>query len=281
VLIDELLQRTDGVIRLRDYPRSARTIQRAAASGRVVAILPGVFVSPERHASTAIRIRAACAWSSAGSIHGLTAAQLHLRRPVTLPIRLRAPWRGEPPAWLQVSTGKVARPIEESGLRIATAAHAVVELAEADGGEAVFAALRKRLVTPIQLIEVLTEFAGSRGSRTRRTVVESAASNPWSFGEARLHDLLRHAGIGGWVANEAVRVAGRLVFPDVRFPEHSLVLEFDGEAFHSDHEQFEEDRVRQNILVLGSFRVLRFTWEAVTLHPETVIRTVRTALAMS
>jgi very-short-patch-repair endonuclease len=111
--------------------------------------------------------------------------------------------------------------------------------------------------------------------------VESAASNPWSFGEARLHDLLRRAGISGWVANEGVRVSGRLVLPDVRFRGHKLVLEFDGEAVHSDHEQFEEDRVRQNALVLGGFRVLRFTWEAVTLHQDAVIRSVRAALAMS
>ena len=190
MLIDDLLERTDGVIRLRDHPASARTIQRAAARGRVVALLPGIFVSPEREASTAIRIRAACAWSSKGAIHGLTAAQLHLRRPVTLPIRLRAPWRGDPPTWLHVSYGSVLSPIRESGLRVATAAHSVVELAAVDGGEAVFEALRSRLVSPAELIEVLPEFAGSRGSRVRRAVVESAASNPWSFGEARLHELL-------------------------------------------------------------------------------------------
>ncbi len=279
--IDDLLERTNGLIRLRDHPASARTIQRAAARGTVVAILPGIFIRPEREASTAIRIRAACAWSSTGAIHGLTAAQLHLRRPVTLPIRLRAPWRGAPPPWLRVSNGTVLRPIQEPGLRVATAAHSVVELAAEDGGEAVFDALRGRLVTPEELIEVLPEFAGSRGTRVRRAVVESAASNPWSFGEARLHDLLRRAGIGGWVANEGVRIAGRLVFPDVRFCGRTLVLEFDGEAFHSDHEQFEEDRVRQNALVLAGFTVLRFTWEAVTLHPDTVIRSVRAGLAMS
>ena len=76
-------------------------------------------------------------------------------------------------------------------------------------------------------------------------------------------------------------MSGRLLFPDVRFRRHNLVLEFDGEAFHRDHEQFEEDRLRQNALVLGGFRVLRFTWEAVTLHPDAVLRSVRAALAMT
>lgn len=278
--IDDLLADSD-VIRLSDHPRSARTIQRAAARGRLVPILPGVFVPPDRTRAVGTRIRAACAWSRQGCIHSLTALQLHLRLPVTMPIRLRAPYRGGTVGWLRVTEGRVRSPLEDAGLRIASAAHAVVELAATDRGEAAFTALRLRLVDAEQLIAVLPEFAGSRGNTERRRVIEAAASNPWSFGEARLHDLLRRAGIGGWVANEGVRVAGRLVFPDVRFTGHNLVLEFDGEAFHSDHEQFEEDRLRQNLLVLGGFRVLRFTWEAVTLSPEAVIRTVREALAMS
>ena len=87
--IDDLLVDSE-VIRLSDHPRTARTIQRAAARGRLVAILPGVFVPPDRGGAVATRIRAACAWSRQGCLHSLTAVQLHLSLPVTLPIRLRA-----------------------------------------------------------------------------------------------------------------------------------------------------------------------------------------------
>ena len=276
--IDDLLADSE-VIRLADHPRSARTIQRAAGRGRLVAILPGVFVPPDRTGAAATRIRAACAWSRQGCIHSLTAWELHLRVPVTMPIRLRAPYRGGAVAWLRVSLGTVVTPVEDTGLRIASAAHAAVELAATDGGEAAFTALRQRLVDPEQLLAVLPEFAGSPGNRERRRVVEAAARNPWSYGEARLHAVLRRARIDGWVANPALRLGGRLTIPDVWFPERRLALEFDGEAVHSSHAQFEEDRRRQNRMTVARIRVLRFTWEAVGQHPDEVVATVRAMLA--
>lgn len=277
--IDDLLTEGDGLLRLADHPRSARTIHRAAASGRVVAILPGVFVAPERQASPSVRIRAACAWSAKGTIHGLTAVQLHLRLPVTLPIRLRAPYRGDPPDWLRVSLGTVNRPIDQQGIRVATAAHAVVEVAAIDNGEAAFRALRRRLVRPEHLLAVLSEFRGSPGNLERARVIGLASHNPWSYGEALLHELLRAAHLDGWVANRPLRIQGQLVFPDILIAAHRLAIEFDGEAVHSGHDQFEDDRRRQNLLVLGGLRVLRFTWEAVTKHPDEVVATIRAAVA--
>ncbi|HEY3545555.1 MAG TPA: hypothetical protein VGK17_05630, partial [Propionicimonas sp.] len=204
--IDDLLAESD-VIRLSDHLRSARTIQRAAARGKLVAILPGVFVPPGRTSAAGTRIRAACAWSRLGCIHSVTAMQLHLRLPVTMPIRLRAPYRGGPVPWLRVTLGTVPAPIEEAGLRIASAAHAVVELAATDRGEAAFTALRLRIVDAEQLTAVLPEFAGSRGNAERRRVIGAAARNPWSFGEAKLHEVLRRARIGGWVANPRLWLA--------------------------------------------------------------------------
>ncbi|MGV8910321.1 MAG: endonuclease domain-containing protein [Propionicimonas sp.] len=276
--IDDLLADSE-VIRLSDHPRSARTIQRAAARGRLVALLPGIFVPPDRAGAVGTRIRAACAWSRQGCIHSLTAVQLHLRAPVTMPIRLRAPYRGAPVPWMWVTRGTVAAPIEDAGLRIATAAHAIVELAATDRGEAAFTALRLRLVDAAQLLAVLPEFAGARGNAMRRRVIAAAALNPWSFAEARLHAVLRRAGIDGWVANPPLRFGGRPTVPDVWFPEHWLALEFDGEAVHSNHEQFEEDRRRQNRMTLARVRVLRFTWDAVERHPDEVVATVRAMLA--
>ena len=275
--IDDLLQVSD-VIRLSEHPRSARTIQRAAARGKLVPILPGVFVPPDRTRAVGTRIRAACAWSRQVCIHSLTAVQLHLRLPVTMPIRLRAPYRGGSVGWLRVTLGTVRAPIEDSGLRIASAAHAVVELAAMDRGEAAFTALRLRVVDAAQLIAVLPEFAGSRGNTERQRVIEAAAQNPWSFGEARLHEVLRRAHIDGWVANPRLWLAGRPTIPDVWFPEHRLALEFDGEAVHSTHDQFEEDRRRQNRMTVAQILVLRFTWEAVEEHPDEVAATVRAML---
>ena len=111
-------------------------------------------------------------------------------------------------------------------------------------------------------------------------MISQLAANPWSFAEARLHDLLRAAGIDGWVANRPLRHAGLVHYPDVRFLHKSLIIEVDGEAWHSDHDQFEGDRERQNKFMLADYRVLRFTWDAIANRPDEVIATVRAMLAL-
>ncbi len=227
-----------------------------------------------------MRMRAACAWSRTGVIHGRTAAQLYLRQPVTLPICLRAVHGGDHlPRWLRVSEGQVPQPLVDNGIRVTSPVHCAVELAAEDGGEVLVEMLRKRLFAPAQLLEAASYFSGSPGNQRRARVVNAALDNPWSIGELKLQDLLRAAGIKGWVANRPLRIRGRLVFPDVRFPAQRLVLEFDGEAVHGDHAPFEDDRRRQNLLVLEGYRVLRFTWEMVVRHPEEVIAIVREALS--
>lgn len=277
--IDTLLEQGDGIIRLRDHAEERSTVQRAARAGIVTGLLPGVYAATERAASPAIRLRAACAWAPTGVIHGRTAAELYLRRPVTMPICLRADFHGtSPAAWLQVSRGTAPEWLTGGGIRVVTAAHCAAELAAVDGGETLVGMLRHRLCTPDQLAAAAAGFRATAGNRRRARLLAAALDNPWSIGELRLHELLRGAGITGWVANRPVRVCGRIVLPDVWFRRHRLVLEFDGESVHSGHDAFEADRHRQNLLVLGGYRVLRVTWEMVTRHPDRVIELVRAAL---
>ncbi|HOC14613.1 MAG TPA: DUF559 domain-containing protein [Propionicimonas sp.] len=278
--IDDLLANGDGLVRLRDHPAQARTVQRAAKAGKVRSLLPGIYVTADQTLSAGLRLRAACAWSTSGVIHGHTAVEVYLNRPISLPIRLRAPYVGVTPVkWLKVSWGTVPSRREYSGVRVASPSHCAVELAATDDGEVIFDMLRRGLVTPDSLAEVLPQFVGTPGNRRRTRAVTLAADNPWSFAEARLHRLLRDAGIGGWVANRPILVRGRWIAPDVRFEREHLVLEFDGEAVHSTHDQFEDDRSRQNVLVLGGFRVLRITWRMLVEEPDAVLVMVRIALA--
>ena len=113
--IDDLLADSE-VIRLSDHPRSARTIQRAAASGRLVPILPGIFVPPDRARAVGTRIRAACAWSPQGCIHSLTAVQLHLGACHHADSIARALSRRHHRVAARDS-GTVRVPIEDSGVR--------------------------------------------------------------------------------------------------------------------------------------------------------------------
>jgi len=65
---------------------------------------------------------------------------------------------------------------------------------------------------------------------------------------------------------------------DVAFAERRIALEVDGLAFHTDPEQFQRDRTRQNWLVNHGWAVLRFTWDDLTQRRRRVLRTIREAL---
>jgi len=52
---------------------------------------------------------------------------------------------------------------------------------------------------PARLIQTLDRGEGSRGQVAARAAVASLAGNPWSVAEGRAHELLRLAGITGWV----------------------------------------------------------------------------------
>jgi very-short-patch-repair endonuclease len=58
-----------------------------------------------------------------------------------------------------------------------------------------------------------------------------------------------------------------------------LIVEFDGYATHGTRRSFEEDRRRDQQLVVKGYRVIRVTWRQLTREPEAVVATLATALA--
>jgi hypothetical protein len=68
---------------------------------------------------------------------------------------------------------------------------------------------------------------------------------------------------------------------DFRWPDHRLVAEVDGYAYHRSPSAFVADRERDVALVLAGWRVLRFTWEQVTRRPTRVIAALRRALGVT
>ena len=70
----------------------------------------------------------------------------------------------------------------------------------------------------------------------------------------------------------------RQVKADFLWPAERLVVETDGRASHSTRAAFEDDRRRDQSLMLAGYRVVRFTWRQVAREPEAVAATVRTLL---
>jgi very-short-patch-repair endonuclease len=272
-LLNHLIS-SDGFIARRDHPKLAHALTRAKQSGELIVPLPGFFLPPG--APPSAWLRAVSAWAAPlGVIHAGSAASpwlpehcctIHLAHPT---LRSRA----------GVTVTKRLIPREfvttVAGIRLVTPGYAAVELAGIDDGRALCEALRQNLVRTKDLPALLDSLAGTAHQRARRTAVQGALRNPWSFAELRLHRILLTAGITGWVANQQIRCGGTAVIPDVRFLAAKLVIEFDGRNSHE--HRFLADRERQNRLEAAGFRVIRFGWEHLD-QPEYIVATVKMAL---
>ena len=140
--------------------------------------------------------------------------------------------------------------------------------------------LRTRAVPLHEMDRLVADAKATHGVGQLRRLVQSASGGSWSAAERRLHELLRAAGVEGWVANKALRLAhGRRVVVDVWFEEARLAVEIDGQAWHVSPERFQRDRERQNALVMSGCTVLRFTWADLTHSPAAVIAEIQAALS--
>ena len=98
--------------------------------------------------------------------------------------------------------------------------------------------------------------------------------------EARLLRTIVDAGLPAPIPQFHVTIGTARYRLDFAYPTERLVIEGDGFAFHAGREQFENDRRRQNDLVLAGWRILRFTWRQVCAEPVGVARQIGAALGV-
>jgi very-short-patch-repair endonuclease len=91
--------------------------------------------------------------------------------------------------------------------------------------------------------------------------------------EDRLYDLVLAAGFQRPDVNKALRIAGRRVIPDVRWPEQRLCVEADSRQWHDNPQAALDDAERQALLEAYGERVVRITWAQATAHTiQTIAR---------
>lgn len=147
-----------------------------------------------------------------------------------------------------------------------------------DSGRPLVDRALQRWVSFGQLHAAYCRAFGRHGSPWLGRVLRQAADMACSQAERMLHQLLREAGIDGWVTNHLVVLSGIEYWIDVAFVACRLAIEVDGWAWHSDVDRFAHDRRRQNALVLAGWTVLRFTWHDLTSRPQAVVAQIRAAL---
>lgn len=284
-VIDELLRRHDGVItgtQARVAGMSQDMIEYRVRSREWLRLSRGVFFVANRPLTDEARIRAAVwGYGDHATASGLSAAWwLRLTRfapdiaEVTVPRNTNQPRRsGIRVRRRDLPTADV---IEVRGLQVTSPPLTTLEAAvRPGGGPKLFDSALQRHVDLPALWTAQLRNKGRHGSPAARRLLRAATDGTRSQAERILARLLRNAGITEWRSNHPI--AGYKA--DFAFVGPKIVLEADGLAFHSDADDFHNDRVRQNAITLAGWTVLRFTWIDLTEYPNRVIAVIRNALA--
>ncbi|KHO20797.1 hypothetical protein QQ44_23090 [Mycolicibacterium setense] len=283
-MLDDYLRDHDGVITLAQAKQaglSQDAVNRRVRSGKWLRCSPGVYFADDRQFTDSARIRAAV-WSLGphATATGLAAAWWHsvTKYPpelveVTVPRDSHHPRRyGTKLRRRDLDPTDI---VERRSLRVTALPLTIVEAAARRGGGAkLMDSALQRHTELADLWRAHLRNKGRHGSPAARRLLIAAADGARSEAERLLIKLLREARITGWKANYRL---GRYVI-DVAFRAYKLAIETDGWAFHSDQEDFQKDRVKQNEIALMGWQVLRFTWLDLTEYPQRVVSEIRCAI---
>lgn len=284
-MLDDYLRRHDGVITLAQAEQcglSRYAVSRRVRSGRWRRCSVGVYFADDRPFTDSARVRAAV-WSYGrnAAASGLAAAWWHglTKFPpdiVEVTVPRDSNGRTHPRSRVRRRDLKPADVVELRGLAVTALPLTVVEAAVRRGGGArLMDSALQRHTDLSALWHAHLRNKGRYGSPAARRLLQAAADGARSEAERLLVKLLRDNGITGWQTNYPV---GKYKV-DVGFPKEKVAIEADGWAFHSDQEDFQNDRERQNYIMLLGWQVLRFTWLDLVEYPERVLAVIRSAIS--
>jgi len=283
-MLAELLRRQDGVLTLAQAKRaglSQDAINRRVRSGHWRRCARGVYFADDRPFTDAARVRVGVWCYGCDAVaSGLAAAWWHgvtKYAPDIVEVTVARNARLRKRAGTRLRRRDLARAdiVERKGLRATELALTVIEAAVRQrGGAKLMDSALQRHVDLRELWRAHLRNKGRHGSPAARNLLQAAADGARSEAERLLVKLLREEGITGWRTNYPV--GGYKV--DVAFPKQKVAIETDGWAFHSDQEDFQNDRERQNKIALLGWKVLRFTWLDLVEYPRRVIAEIKHAI---
>jgi hypothetical protein len=138
-------------------------------------------------------------------------------------------------------------------------------------------ALAQGLVTVPQLAEALRRLQPCRGSANLTAIVAKGHVPTRSELEDAVLDLILSGGHEHPDVNVPLRLDGRRVVPDFRWPAQRLVIEADGAVWHDNQLAREDDAERQALLEASGERVVRVTWDQAIAQPKQTLERLRAA----
>jgi very-short-patch-repair endonuclease len=238
---------------------------------------------------------AAVLWAGEGSVasHGTAAAALGIanvrasKTEVTCP-----PGRDVRSSFVQVHRAHLDVSDQQAlrGLPITTPARTVVDIAGRLEDSVLLATVedsfRRGICTPEQLGERLAVLRGSGRPGTGRLAVLLGSRVPdaralESVLEAKLWLALERSSLPRPQRQFWITADGDRYRLDFAWPEHRVVAECDGWAFHGGRDRFERDALRRARVTSIGWRVIPVTWAQVTSAADAVVTRIERALALA
>jgi len=272
---------------------NSRTIDRRLASGRLVAVGPGVMCLPGVLVNEISILRAAtlaldavASHESAGRLHRLEGL-LTSRVSVSVPVRRSNRFEGVIVHQTTDLTGDQTTDID--GIPVTDIPRTIIDLAAILTPQSLATvtdqAIRMNLTTYEAVSQRLEALArqGKPGVTKLRKLLEPRLGGQFASDSTLETRLLRVLERGGlplplsqfrppWLRHMNGRV-------DLAYVAQRVIVEGDSRKWHGTPEAFQADRRRDNLAQLAGWIILRFTWQDITDRPSYVVATVREALS--
>ena len=165
------------------------------------------------------------------------------------------------------------------GIPVTTAARAILDIAAtataAELETLIADAQVKGVMAERHLIDVLDRAGRRRGAKKLRAILADAPGLTLSEAERILRRLLRQGGLPQPITNYPI---GRYR-ADFAWPEHRLVVEYDGFSTHAHRKAFHHDRRRNAKLTAEGWSVMQVSADQLRNEPLAVVARVAEALA--
>jgi very-short-patch-repair endonuclease/predicted transcriptional regulator of viral defense system len=169
------------------------------------------------------------------------------------------------------------------GIRVTAPARTLVDVASVLSYQALRSAVARALsfqhLSVGDLVEALDRLGPRRGAAKMRRILASGPAPTRSVLEDAVLRLIDEARLPRPEVNVAMRVEGRRVIPDFRWPDRRLIVEADGAIWHDNRAAREADAERQALLEAHGEMVLRVTWTQVMRSRGQTIARLRAAHA--
>jgi very-short-patch-repair endonuclease len=134
---------------------------------------------------------------------------------------------------------------------------------------------RQRLLDITAIEQLMSRSPGRHGLKPLKTLLLNAAVDLAPETRSTLERAFLDLCKAHHLPRPQINVAFAGYEVDALWPDHRLVVELDGRAFHSTRAAFERDRVRDADLQLAGYRVIRVTYRRFTTDSAGVARTLR------